>query len=469
MISVMVSQNRSDVALLYRRAGFGLRSDELDRLSAGTYEAAVDGLIAGLGGAADPGSAHLPEPTLTLPARPKKGDLAALKAFNKAITADMQSLQAWWMEKMITTSTPLRERLTLFWHGHFATAVSKVRYPKLMYLQNQLFRTAGAGSFETLMQAVAKDGAMMIWLDTITDKKAHPNENFGREMMELFTLGLGNYTQDDVVAGAEGFTGWTYNTTADRYVFQRAQHDYATKTYLGQTGDWNGNDIVSIAVTRPASPRFVLSKLWSHFAYPVSPAEQVVSDLVDAYGSGMSVSSALRAIFLHPDFRSDTTRTGLVKQPVEYLVGAARTLGLDSTLRPLSTSGSANGTAGGRAAKLGTAGASTKLKPIGLAALATTLGQTLFDPPNVGGWGQNTYWLDTVTALKRFEIALILAERGDITPVSSVPASERVDAAASFLGVDGWGPTTASALAQVADRPSELIALALSSPEYVIA
>ncbi len=460
----MVSQNRSDVALLYRRAGFGLRSDELDRLSTGSYEAAVDGLIAGLGGAADPGSANIPEPTLTLPARPKKGDLAALKAFNKAITADTQSLQAWWMNKMITTSTPLRERLTLFWHGHFATAVSKVRYPKLMYLQNQLFRTAGSGSFETLMQAVAKDGAMMIWLDTITDKKAHPNENFGREMMELFTLGLGNYTQDDVVAAAEGFTGWTYNTTADRYVFQRAQHDYATKTYLGQTGDWNGNDIVSIALAHPASPRFVLSKLWSHFAYPVSPAEQVVTDLLDAYGTGMSVSAALKAIFLHPDFRSDTTRTGLVKQPVEYLAGAARTLGLDSTLQPLSSSGTTQGTAGA-----GTAGGKTKVKPVALSALATTLGQTLFDPPNVGGWGQNTYWLDTVTALRRFEIALILAERGDISPVSSVPSAERLDAAANFLGVDGWGLTTRSALAQVADRPSELVALALSSPEYVIA
>lgn len=455
----MVSQNRSDVALLYRRAGFGLRSDELDRLSAGSYEAAVDGLLAGLGAAPDPGSAHLPEPTLTLPARPAKGDVAAEKAFGRAVASDTQSLQSWWMDKMISTSTPLRERLTLFWHGHFATAVSKVRNPKLMYLQNQLFRQAGAGSFETLMQAVAKDGAMMVWLDTITDKKAHPNENFGREMMELFTLGLGNYTQDDVVAAAEGFTGWTYNPKEDRYVFQHAQHDYATKTYLGQTGDWNGNDIVSIAVTRPASPRFVLSKLWSHFAYPVSPAEQVVTDLLGAYGTGMSVSSALRAIFLHPDFRSDTTRTGLVKQPVEYLAGAARTLGLDSTLQPLSSTGSTGSAAGGR----------PKAKPIRLAALATTLGQTLFDPPNVGGWGQNTYWLDTVTALRRFEIALLLAERGDISAVSASPLADRVDAAANFLGVDGWGPTTRSALAQVADRPPELVALALSSPEYVLA
>lgn len=452
----MVSQNRSDVALLYRRAGFGLRSDELDLLAAGTYEAAVDGLIAGLGSAADPGSARIPPPTLSLPSTPKKGDVAAQKAYNQAINSDMAALQSWWVDRMISTSTPLREKLTLFWHGHFATAVSKVRSPKLMYLQNQLFRQAGGGSFEALTQAVAKDGAMMFWLDTVTNKKAHPNENFGREMMELFTLGLGNYTQDDVVAAARGFTGWTYNRLKDVYVFQRAQHDYGTKTYLGQTGDWNGNDIVSIAVTRPASPRFVLAKLWSHFAYPVSPADQVVTDLLDAYGTGMSVSLALKGIFLHPAFRSATTRTGLVKQPVEYLAGAARTLGLDARLQPLG----ADATVG--------VGQQTKGVPT-LSTLATLLGQTIFDPPNVGGWGQNSYWLDTVTARIRFEVALLLAERGDTSAVKSAPVAQRLDQLANFLGVDGWGTTTASALAQVADRPVPLVALALTSPEYVLA
>ncbi len=451
----MVSQNWSDIALLYRRAGFGLRPDELDALASGTYESAVDGLIAGLGNAPDPGASSIPTPDLTRPPRPAKGDIPALKAYLHQGSLEMAALQAWWIDKMIATSTPLREKLTLFWHGHFATAYSKVQDPKLMYLQNQLFRQAGGGSFETLMQAVAKDGAMMVWLDTITDKKAHPNENFGREMMELFTLGLGNYTQDDVVSAARGFTGWYYNRKTFEYIFERSQHDYGSKTYLAQTGDWNGTDIVHIAVTSPASARFVLAKLWSHFAYPVLPTDPVVGDLLDAYGTGMNISATLKAIFMHPNFTSTTSRTGLVKQPVEYLASAARALGLDARIQ--------------RTTPAASAGSTKKPQHATLAVLGTALGQTVFNPPNVGGWGQNLYWLDTVTARLRFQAALPLAESGDITMVSSVPASQRVGAVATMLGVDAFGSTTAAALAQVADSPAELVALALTSPEYVLA
>ena len=456
----MVSQNWSDIALLYRRAGFGLRPDELDRLAEGTYESAVDGLIAGLGGAPDPGAGNIATPDVTLPPRPAKGDIAARKAYNHQIGLEMTGLQSWWIDKMIATSTPLREKLTLFWHGHFATAFSKVRDPRLIYLQNQLFRQSGGGSFETLTQAVAKDGAMMFWLDTVTDKKNHPNENFGREMMELFTLGLGNYTQDDVVAASRGFTGWYYNRKTYQYVFQRVQHDFGSKTYLDQTGDWNGTDIVHIAVTRPASAYFVLAKLWSHFAYPVAPTDPVVGDLLGAYGTGMDVAAALKAIFMHPNFRSAPTRPGLVKQPVEYLVSAARALGLDAKMArtaPATSSPSA------------TSPTPKQQRRPALAALSTQLGQTILDPPNVGGWGQNAYWLDTVTARLRFEAALLLAESGDTTAVSSAPASQRVAAAATMLGLDGWGPTTASALAQVNANPVALVALALTSPEYVLA
>ena len=451
----MVSQNWSDIALLHRRAGFGLRPDELDRLAAGTYESAVDGLVAGLASAPDPGASHIAAPDVSLPPRPAKGDIAAIKAYNRQLQVEMTALQSWWIDKMIATSTPLREKLTLFWHGHFATAFSKVRDPKLMYLQNELFRQAGSGSFETLTQAVAKDGAMMFWLDTVVNKKAHPNENFGREMMELFTLGLGNYTQDDVVAAARGFTGWYYNRKTYSYIFQRSQHDYGSKTYLGQTGDWNGTDIVHIAVTRPASARFVLAKLWSHFAYPVLPTDPVVGDLLDSYGTGMNISTTLKAIFMHPNFTSTTSRTGLVKQPVEYLASAARALGLDARMQ--------------RTAPAASAGSTKKPLHATLAVLATALGQTVFNPPNVGGWGQNLYWLDTVTARLRFQAALPLAESGDISMVSSVPASQRVGAVATMLGVDAFGSTTAAALAQVADSPVELVALALTSPEYVLA
>jgi len=446
----------SDVAFLYRRAGFGLRPDELERAAAGGYDSAVESLLAGLGDAPDPGAAGLAEPTFTSgpPPRGAGASQAERAAFAKAVRSDVVGLQRWWMNRMITTSTPLREKLTLFWHGHFATGVSKVRDARLMYMQNQLFRSAGAGSFEALTQAVAKDGAMMIWLDTSTDKKAHPNENFAREMMELFTLGIGNYTQDDVTAAARGFTGWTYDRSRYEYVFRPAQHDYGFKTYLGETGDWNGEDIVRIAVTRPESARFVVAALWSHLAYPVAPSDPVVSDILPGYGESLSIAGAARSVFLHPEFRSAQSRTGLLKQPAEYLASASRALGLDASL---ASSASGDQRPGPRSAP-------------DLPALAGALGQTLFNPPNVGGWGQNGYWLSTATAHVRMQAAMLLARKADLSGLSSLPVRQRVAAAGELLGlVDGWGPSTAAALSRVAADPVALLALALVSPEFVLA
>jgi uncharacterized protein (DUF1800 family) len=444
---VTVDPVRSDIALLYRRAGFGLKGAELDALVPAGYESAVDGLISGLTGP-DPGGdavAVPPLPDVQLPGR--TASLSERQALNAELRTGLTRLQEWWMQRMVATSTPLREKLTLFWHGHFATGAAKVRDPKLMYLQNQLFRTQGSGSFETLTQAVAKDGAMMFWLDTETDKKAHPNENFARELMELFTIGIGNYTQDDVTAGARSFTGWTYSRRAYRYLFQPAQHDYGTKVFLDQSGDFDGTDVISILVNTPESARFVLSKLWSHFAYPVSPADPVVDDLIGGYEPGLDVAGSLRSIFLHPRFRSAETRTGLVKQPIEYLAGVARALG--------AVGGSSLPVRGGGRATL--------------AGMATALGQEPFNPPNVGGWGQNSYWLDTATAEVRLEVALLLARRADLSSIGSTPRSQRPAAVADLLGLDGWGPTTAGALQSQADRPEQLVALALVSPDYVVA
>jgi uncharacterized protein (DUF1800 family) len=432
----MTDPARSDVALLYRRAGFGLRPDELDAKTGLGFEAAVDELIDGLGSVPDPPGDAVAVPSFTPYARPT--DPTSRKAFARQEATELKALQDWWVKRMIVTATPLREKLTLFWHGHFATGASKVRDARLMYLQNQLFRTAGGGSFEVLTQAVAKDGAMMVWLDTATDKKAHPNENFAREMMELFTLGIGNYTQDDVTAAARAFTGWAYDRVDDRYVFRPRQHDDGSKTFLAHTGDFNGTDVITIDVHEPASARFVLAKLWSHFAYPVTPTDPVVSDLLPAYGSSLNISSALRGVLLHPAFRSDASRGGLVKQPIEYVVGAARALGASG-------------------------------QRVRLAALSTLLGQAPFNPPNVGGWGQNSYWLDTATTELRLRAALALAIDADLSAIAGTATAGRVDAVAEMLGLDGWGPTSRAALARVADHPVGLVGLALTAPEYVLA
>lgn len=434
------------VAHLHRRAGFGATRAELER-----------DLHDGPGKSVD---------RLLNPPDDSAEGKQIIEGLRQGVLSsqDLDRLKAWWLYRILQTLDPLREKLTLFWHGHFATGIPKVRDARLMYIQNQLFRTAGAGSFEGLTQAVAKDGAMMLWLDTSTDKKSHPNENFAREMMELFTLGIGNYTQADVTAGARGFTGWVYERSAYRYLFRPSQHDYGTKTYLAQTGDWNGEDVVHIAVTRPESARFVLARLWSHFAYPVQPSDRVVADLLPAYGPGMDITGALRALFLHPAFRSPASRGGLVKQPAEYLAGAARSLGLDATgaRYPAATGGSGPSGPG-----TGVAGPSRSSRS--LARMAAGLGQTLFDPPNVGGWGQNGYWLTTATSYLRLEIALALAHQGDLSPLAGLPTGQRITGVATLLGVDSWGPTTSAALARVASEPVVLTALALTAPEYVLA
>ncbi|MDQ2726878.1 MAG: DUF1800 domain-containing protein [Actinomycetota bacterium] len=454
----------SDIAHLLRRAGFGAGPAELATATSAGYPATVERLLAGGGSAPDPTGDRIAVPTFTpyQKVAAKHGSpqaLAAARAQKKVLSAELPALQAWWLNRMLVTSTPLREKMTLLWHGHFATAVKKVKDPHLMYLQNQLFRTAGMGSFEDLTQAVAKGGAMMVWLDTEKDKKAHANENFSRELMELFTLGLGNYTQTDVEQSARCFTGWTYDRTTDVWSVQARQHDNGTKTFLGRTGNLSGEDAISTILTQPASARFVVAKVWSHLAYPVPTTDPVVGQLVSAYAPSFNITDLLRAVFNHPAFLSPTAKTGLVKQPIEYLVGAARALRLDASGARLDPS-----------TGLPVPPPPTQAKSrVGLAQAATTLAQTPFDPSNVGGWPQNGYWLNTATALARTRIAELLAARADLSAIEAAPLSQRMAAVAQMLGVvDGWGPTTAGALAGAARDPASLVALALTSPEYVL-
>lgn len=458
-----MTNGASDIAHLLRRAGFGAGPGELEAAVSAGYPATVERLLAGQGAAPDPTGDQIPLPSFA-PYRPAvvkpsgQAALAAAKAQNKVLTAELAPLQAWWMNRMIVTATPLREKMTLLWHGHFATAVSKVRDPHLMYLQNQLFRTAGMGSFENLTQAVAKGGAMMVWLDTLKNKKAHANENFSRELMELFTLGVGNYTQNDVGQGARCFTGWNYDRSSDRWVLQARQHDDGTKTFLGRTGNLSGEDAISTILSQPASARFVVSKVWSHLAYPVTPTDPVVDQLVGSYTPSLDITDLLRAVFNHPAFVSPAAKAGLVKQPIEYLVGAARALRLDAGGQRLDPASGLPGAA------------DTPVRArVGLAQAATLMAQTPFNPTNVGGWPQNGYWLNTATSLARIRIAELLAAHADLSPVEAAPPSQRMAAVAEMLGVvDGWGPTTAAAMAPVAMAPASLVALALASPEYVL-
>lgn len=453
---------RSDIAHLYRRAGFGARPDELDQAVRRGYQATVESLLAGLHGPDRRGD-QVPVPSFTSPSAvggAASADPAARMAANRRRQAvqDQQyrALQQWWLDRMIVTDTPLREKLTLLWHGHFATGFLKVRNAGFMYRQNQLMRTLGGGSFETLTQALARDPAMMLWLDTGTDVVGHPNENFARELMELFTLGIGPYTEHDVQEAARAFTGWAFVPATGDYLMRPGRHDNGTKSFLGQTGNLDGTDVVRIVTHHPASTRFVVAKLWSQLAYPVTPGDPVVSQLAAGYATDLDVSSLLRAIFLHPRFTSATAKQGLVKQPIEYVVGMARSFGLDAGLQATGSAlgPEAGGSKGGQALSLATA--------------LTGLAQEPFNPPNVGGWPQNGYWLNTATSLARLRLGLAVAARLDLSWLSALPAGRRADALAHLLAIDAWGQTTIAALNHVASDPATLVGLAVCAPEYVL-
>lgn len=420
---------RSRIAHLYRRAGFGARPEELDAAAAVGYRATVEHLLDVA--APDPGLATLADPTFTN----VYGDFMTVRRHRRY---DTNRMTLWWLNRMIAATNPLPEKLALFWHGHFATSLQKVKVPELMFRQNQLFRAMGAGRFEPLAQAVAKDAAMMVWLDSNSNERASPNENFARELFELFTLGEGNYSESDVKAAARAFTGWRVSPRTQQFAFAPRLHDSDPKVLFGATRSFGGEDVVRLLTTRPACARFITAKVWSHFARPAAPDDPLVAELTDVFAPELDMRALLRAVFLHPEFDSPATRAGLVKQPIEYVAGALRALGRR-----------ADGVEVLRALRL--------------------LGQEPFVPPSVGGWPANGYWLSTASSLGRVRFAEAAARDADLTPVSSVAPRARPAAVARLLSVDAWGPTTTKALRQVADEPRSLLTLALVAPEYVLA
>jgi len=297
------------------------------------------------------------------------------QVFDPAV--NLVAAQMWWTDRMVRTAWPLQELMVLFWHGHFATANNKVDSPALMLRQNQLFRRYALGNFRDLMQAVAVDAAMLIWLDGNSSHKQAPNENFGREFMELFTLGLG-YTQDDVEAASRAFTGWHVDGKTDQVAFNPKDHDDGQKTFFGQTGPWTGEDVINIALQQPAHGPFLMGQLWRFFVGTPADAA-VLGPVVDAYvGSGLSIAAGLHAILTSPAFSAPEAMWALYRSPAEYVVAGMRAFG-----RPVMDAG--------------------PVQAMG------QLGQDLLNPPNVGGWPGGANWVNAGTLLGRFNFAEQLA------------------------------------------------------------
>ena len=431
------------VAHLFRRAGFGAVPDQLAAASTAGYDATVSSLVSGLT-APDPGADAVPTPVFSIPvpaAQRRAMDLAARHALSAQLHHEFVELTTWWLGRMMATSNPLKEKLTFLLHGQFPTGISKVRYPAYMYGQNQLFRAQGSGDFDTLTQAVAADPAMLLWLDANSNKESDPNENFARELMERFTMGIGNYTQDDVRAAAYCFTGWRVDPKTGTFSIASRQHSTTPQTFLGVNGVNSGQQVIDLVTHSHASSLFVPSRLWSFLAYPVMPSDPVVADLAPAYSADRNIGNLLTAIFQHPQFTESGSLQGLVKQPTEYVVGSLRALGVTPT--------------------------DLAQTPAALVQALSGMGQVPFDPPSVGGWPQNSYWLSASAALARWEFAHGLTRKADISLVVDASPTDRVDAAAALLAIPRWGPATSGALQRAANDPPTLVTLALVSPEFV--
>ena len=290
---------------------------------------------------------------------------------------DINSVRQWWLYRMVHTRRPLEEKMTLFWHNHFATAMYKVDNPGRMWAQNETFRRYGMGSFRTLLQKIARDPAMLVWLDGRDNHVGRANENFAREVMELFTLGVGNgYSERDVAQAARAFTGWRGdNDGPGGFIYDPTLHDDGEKTILGQTGNWHADDVCDILARQPATARFLSEKLFRFFVHD-SPTKSDIDGLAKVYlDNQFDIGAVLGAILNSAAFYSDAARFTKIKSPTEFAVMTIR-----SYDAPLSAARDLR-----RSLEL--------------------MGQELFNPPNVKGWREGRDWINSRTLLARTDFA----------------------------------------------------------------
>jgi uncharacterized protein (DUF1800 family) len=298
-------------------------------------------------------------------------------------------LRYWWLRRMALGPRPFQEKMTLFWHGHFATSFDKVRSPYFLWLQNDTLRQNATGNFLQLLTAVAEDPAMLDYLDGERSSRNKPNENFGREVMELFTLGEGHYTEQDVQQIAKAFTGWGLAKDRLRYEYHPGNHDPGPKTIFGQTANFTGEEALQLLCDQPACAPFIVSKIWRHFVQDEPPAPVVAALAADFKAHGMDVKQLMRTIFRSQEFYAPDVVRAQIKSPVQWLMAASHQLEAPLPTEPMSL------------------------------VMLLQLGQDLFQPPNVKGWDGGVAWITTNTLFDRYNFAAALVE-GQRVPLPSL-------------------------------------------------
>jgi uncharacterized protein (DUF1800 family) len=320
----------------------------------------------------------------------------------------------WWIQQMLGRPRPFQEKIALFWHGHFVSAWWDVHRGYQLAQQIQLYRQMALGSFVDMTQAMAVTPAMLVYLSNADNVKAAPNENFARELMELFTLGVNQYTEADVQVAARAWTGYNYDYDGEQFVYRANKHDTAPMSFFGSAlRPWTGPEIineilVNNAAKRLIAARFIAKKLWEFLAYP-NPSATILDSLTATFAnSGMQIQPLVRAILMHDEFYSTTARQGLVRTPIEYFVA----LSYHSGIAP---------------------------DDLGLSWRAEQTGQQIYQPPNVAGWKSNAYWLNTSAMSGRADFAesvtYRLRQNGGFDNLYPMTAAQAVDYVSTYFGM----------------------------------
>jgi len=430
-----MNAQRLETSRLLNRFGFGPRPGEYAQALKDGVEATRAKVLTVP--AVDLGAAKVVVPEITdLGPRPKP-NTKEIVPFSIAMRYQIQQMTMWWLDRMAASDHGLTEKMTWFWHGHWATSVQKLNYAMPMFAQNKTLRTHCLGNFATMTKAMINDGALQFWLDGQDNTVKAPNENLGRELMELFTLGVGRYTEDDVKNISRSLTGYQVVRSSGSVTINQNRRDKNPVNLLGTTAVFTGDSLADFLVAREDSAKFISERLWYRF---ISSTEDMPADF-SAQGAfnNREISAAVNAMASDSVMRDE--KYAMVKSPVEWFISACRALEL--TPSALKT-------------------------PAQMINYLEKLGQIPFSPPNVGGWPAGEAWLSSASVQYRIAFATWLIKQSDLNVLNSMTPAQRLTKSADWLGVAEWSARTKTALRDAQKDPAQFALLALCSPEYIV-
>lgn len=417
--------SRREATHLLWRTGFGASAEEIQQVTQDGLDKTLDRLL------------NPPQESAEFT---KADALLRQAAFDSGNIAD---LKTWWLHRMVASANPLIEKLTLLWHNNFATSNAKVDSVTLMATQNDLLRRESLGSFRPVLHGIAKDVAMLLWLDSNSNRKRHPNENFAREVMELFSLGVGNYSEHDIQEAARAFTGW--HVRNGEFWLNAIQHDTGEKVVFTKRGNFDGGDVIELCLEHPACPRFLAFKLLRQFVEPSPSKEHIDALAARIRQHNFEWRPILRELFASRLFFSEPARQSIIKSPVELLLGAVRQLKAKPNLQSL-------------------------------ARLSAELGQDLFEPPTVKGWDGGRLWISSTTLIQRANFATALLKSNQLGSISfaGLRVEDDVNYFVELLLARDVGPDAIAELRQFAKnqtgdaevRLRSLAQFVMQMPEY---